>query len=171
MTGSVFNSLFLQEKVLVSKDRLIMIIWSGTFVFIGCVPIYFLDSHTRWIIYIISFIYGIGFSIGISTATSLINDVVGSKGKHGAFVYGFYSLIDKMSVGIVLFIFSKYVIEDELILKMTTAYLPPISMFFAFLMALFVRKFKNNKQEVIINDSKYSKSVIDDDTFTFISLK
>ena len=178
MTGSVFNSLYLQENILVSKNRLVMMIWSGILIWVGCLPLIFLNRDTRWIIYIISFFMGVGFSIALSTGTSLINDVVGSKGKQGAFVYGVYSFCDKLSVGIVIYIFSIYVLEEEFILKMTTSLLPPISMFIAFLMALLVKKKKNdepkNDSKILSNSKSFRKistSVIDDDTFTFMSLK
>ena len=40
----------------------------------------------------------------LSTGINLISDVVGSKGKTGAFVFGIYSLLDKFSCGIVIFL-------------------------------------------------------------------
>ena len=50
---------------------------------------------------------GIGFSLALSTASSLINDVVGSKGNYGAFVYGAFSFTDKLSCCIILFFFCR----------------------------------------------------------------
>lgn len=40
----------------------------------------------------------------LNTGITLISDVIGVKGKSGAFVFGFYSLMDKFSTGIVLFV-------------------------------------------------------------------
>ena len=40
----------------------------------------------------------------MSTGINLISDVVGSKGSSGAFVYGIYSLLDKFSSGIAIFL-------------------------------------------------------------------
>jgi hypothetical protein len=40
----------------------------------------------------------------LSTGINLISDVVGSKGSSGAFVFGFYSLLDKFSSGIAIFL-------------------------------------------------------------------
>lgn len=40
----------------------------------------------------------------LSTGINLISDVVGSKAKTGAFVFGIYSLLDKFSAGAVIFI-------------------------------------------------------------------
>lgn len=40
----------------------------------------------------------------LSTGINLISDVVGAKAKTGAFVFGIYSLLDKFSSGIVIFL-------------------------------------------------------------------
>ncbi len=40
----------------------------------------------------------------LSTGINFISDVVGSKAKTGAFVFGIYSLLDKFSAGIVIFL-------------------------------------------------------------------
>jgi len=40
----------------------------------------------------------------LSTGINLISDVVGMKGSSGAFVFGFYSLLDKFSSGIAIFL-------------------------------------------------------------------
>jgi len=39
----------------------------------------------------------------LATGINLISEVVGSKGSTGAFVFGIYSLLDKFSSGIVIF--------------------------------------------------------------------
>ena len=179
MSGSVINSMIIQKYVLKSKNRLVMIMWSGLFVSIGCLPIIFLNEENRWVIYILSFLFGIGFSLGLSTASNLINDVVGSKGKQGAFVYGSYSFSDKISCGIVLYFFTTSVKDDNFLLKLTTSILPPISMFLAFLMVLIRSKAQENemKKESYQEEQKsdetknLKKSIIDDSRFTFITLK
>ncbi len=40
----------------------------------------------------------------LSTGINFISDVVGTKAKTGAFVFGIYSLLDKFSAGIVIFL-------------------------------------------------------------------
>ena len=42
----------------------------------------------------------------LSTGINFISDVVGTKAKTGAFVFGIYSLLDKFSAGIVIFLIS-----------------------------------------------------------------
>lgn len=39
----------------------------------------------------------------LSTGVNFISDIIGSKAKSGAFVFGVYSLLDKFSAGIVIF--------------------------------------------------------------------
>lgn len=39
----------------------------------------------------------------LSTGINLISDVVGTKAKGGAFVFGIYSLLDKISSGIAIY--------------------------------------------------------------------
>ena len=89
-------------------------------------------------IYLFGFICGIGFSIGLSTASSLINDVVGSKGEFGAFVYGAYSFTDKLSCGIILYFFVNYLKDDYSIFK----YMVPLLPIGCILFSLFILGFK-----------------------------
>jgi hypothetical protein len=39
----------------------------------------------------------------LSTGINLISDVVGTKAKTGAFVFGIYSLLDKFSAGLAIY--------------------------------------------------------------------
>lgn len=39
----------------------------------------------------------------LSTGINLISDVIGSKGDSGAFVFGVYSFLDKISAGLLIF--------------------------------------------------------------------
>ena len=178
MLGSVFNSIILQEYVLKGKNRLLMIIYSSLFVFAGCLPILFINEDSRYFIYILSFIYGVGFSLALSTASSLCNDVVSSKGKYGAFVYGAYSFSDKMSCGIVLMFFLRCVKNNNELLKYMTALMAPISMMLALLMVFFMKKILNNKESENENlkekgnsSNKNEVSMSDDSRLTFLSLK
>jgi Na+/melibiose symporter-like transporter len=53
---------------------------------------------------VLSVFIGISQMMVLSTGINLISDVVGSKAKTGAFVFGIYSLLDKFSAGIVIFL-------------------------------------------------------------------
>ena len=50
------------------------------------------------------FYQGASQSLVLATGINMISDVVGTKGKSGAFVFGIYSLLDKFSCGIAIFI-------------------------------------------------------------------
>jgi Na+/melibiose symporter-like transporter len=52
----------------------------------------------------------------LSTGVNLISDVVGAKAKSGAFVFGVYSMIDKIAVGVAIFV----VVETEAYSKTTS---------------------------------------------------
>ena len=90
----------------------------GTAICIACqIAIAFLTTGTNWIIYILAFFIGISSSylgasqsLVLATGINLISDVVGTKGKSGAFVFGIYSLLDKFSCGIAIFIIGVIVV-------------------------------------------------------------
>lgn len=170
-TGCVFNSLYLQKLFETFGSRLHMMFASFLFVTAGCLPLLFLDKKLNYPIYFVSFIFGIGFSLGLSNASSLTNDVVGGKGANGAFVYGAYSFADKLSCGIILFIFVDNVKENQLLISTIVPILPVITTFLCLLM-LMINFFKkkeqsNNKKQ----DLEISKSIIDSSQFSFISVK
>ena len=108
----------------------------------------------------------------------MCNDVVSSKGKYGAFVYGAYSFSDKMSCGIVLMFFLRCVKNNNELLKYMTALMAPISMMLALLMVFFMKKILNNKESENENlkekgnsSNKNEVSMSDDSRLTFLSLK
>lgn len=182
--GSIFNSVLLQPMIVgriknQRSNRLVMITVSLIFVAIGCVPMFFLNNEFRYPIYALALFFGIGFSQGLSTVSNLINDVVGSKGAHGAFVYGAYSFADKLSCGLVL-VFFLPIANNVTVLKWSMPIFPPVSLMMAFLIVLlrgmyhtrdakdgFV-KMKDNEG----NNKKHKlnkKSFIDDSRFTFVT--
>jgi hypothetical protein len=61
-------------------------------------------KNTMYFMYGISFLVGISQMMVLSTGINFISDVVGTKAKKGAFVFGVYSLLDKFSAGIVIFL-------------------------------------------------------------------
>ena len=164
-SGCLFNSLFLQQKFEKINCRHSLMIISFAFVAVGCLPILFLSAKTVDFVYICGFIFGIGFSLGLSTASSLVNDVVGSKGNYGAFVYGAYSFTDKLSCGILLFIFVDYIKDDKIMLKILVPILPVICMF----LSIFLVKKKRNLKDKNEKNADENKSIIDNSKFSFLS--
>jgi Na+/melibiose symporter-like transporter len=66
---------------------------------IGSVPLFILDKNTRFWMYVCSPIVQVGLAIMINISTSLISDVIGKDAESSAFVYGFYSFMDKIANG------------------------------------------------------------------------
>lgn len=183
-SGCLFNSLYLQKYLEKYNSRVIMMLSAWMFSLCGLLPIIFLHNKLTMPIYILSFIFGIGFAMALSTSSSLINDVVGSKGDHGAFVYGAYSLTDKFCSGILLFIFVDYVKDDIFLLKYVVPILPIVCILFATIIVSYKKKTKefsdkeinvpltnNNEKKLKTEEDKNldnSKSIIDNSKFSFI---
>jgi len=174
--GSVFNSIYFQkylEGKLPGENRKIVMLIAFIMVSIGCLPIFFLTKEFRVLIFFLCFFLGWGFSLGLSSASYLINDVVGSKGSKGAFVYGVYSFCDKLSCGIVLAIFLPFAKSDNYhFLEWLMPTFPPLTMIFALLVIYFI---KVKKDEPVIdpdeeNIANFSIShITKDNKFTFIT--
>lgn len=47
---------------------------------------------------------GIAQAISLNTGITLISDVIGLRGSSGAFVFGMYSFLDKITSGVALFV-------------------------------------------------------------------
>ena len=78
---------------------------------ISLLSLLFVDDQNSWIVYIVSVFIGIhrpnlGLSqpMILSTSINFISDVIGRKSKSGAFIFGAYSLVDKFSAGLVIFL-------------------------------------------------------------------
>lgn len=67
------------------------------------IALYFLTQSTKDYIYPLAIVIGLSQSMILSTGINLISDVIGSKGDSGAFVFGVYSFLDKISAGLLIF--------------------------------------------------------------------
>jgi hypothetical protein len=84
----------------------------GSAISLICIPpMYLLTKQIGWVMYILSvgvgtiFIHlGISQTLVLATGINFISDVVGAKAKTGAFVFGVYSLLDKFSTGVLIYI-------------------------------------------------------------------
>lgn len=159
--GCLVNSIFIQEKFERFNSRIIMMLSSWVFVLGGCLPIMMLDGSNYQSMYVFGFIFGIGFSMALSTASSLINDVVGSKGEKGAFVFGFYSFTDKLSSGLMMVYFMNYVKDDLYLLKYITMLLPVVAIFASLVIVA-------HKKQEKAEGTNESKSIIDNSNLTFL---
>ena len=77
----------------------------GTLICIICLgSMFFLTKEVGWIMYILAIFIGCSQTMVLSTGINFISDVVGTKAKTGAFVFGCYSLLDKFSAGAVIYL-------------------------------------------------------------------
>ena len=174
--SSVLNSLFIENFLLSffhkRNHRVVVFITSVSILMCGCTPLYFLNESYSYIGYIMAFIFGIGFSMGLSGASSLINDVIGSNGTKGAFVYGVYSFTDKVSCGVVMYFMIQVADNenDNNILKLFMSFFPTISIICALLVVFYKRFLKNNYDDGInkTRDKKQYGTILDNSQLTFV---
>lgn len=73
----------------------------------------------------------------LNTGITLISDVIGLKGKSGAFVFGAYSFMDKISTGIALFFISESsYFKSEFFIRWVTVLVPLCSGLFAWFLVM-----------------------------------
>ena len=73
----------------------------------------------------------------LNTGITLISDVVGLRGKSGAFVFGSYSFLDKISTGIALFFISESAyFKNEEFIRWITVLIPGVSCLFAWILVM-----------------------------------
>lgn len=91
---------------------------------LSSIPFAFMSPSYSWMVYIAASVQGVGLSMMLNIATSYISDMVGDHDESSAFVYGAYSLFDKVFNGILLAIIGNTVIEDPGWLRGLTSVLP-----------------------------------------------
>lgn len=148
--SSVLYSAFIEQIILKQfsskKRRIIVFIIATVCICSGCIPLFFIPIRLRNMIYVLAVLMGIGFSAGLSGASSLINDVVGPYGEKGAFVYGCYSFTDKFSCGCALFYLIKISKENTFLLQIFLSFLPPFAIICA-MICVYIRKSSKSTQK------------------------
>ena len=77
----------------------------GVLVISSSIALIFLnDNNGKDIIYPIAVIVGVAQAFTLNTGITMISEVIGIRGSSGAFVFGVYSFLDKLTNGIVLFL-------------------------------------------------------------------
>lgn len=84
------------------KNRFLPMFFAILITTAGSVPLLFLDKESRIFVYVCSPVTQVGLAIMMNTSTSLISDVIGKDADSSAFVYGFYSFMDKIANGIAI---------------------------------------------------------------------
>jgi len=102
-TVSLLFQLFVYEKLTKKlKNRFLPMLVAIAITACGSIPLLFLQPAFYWVVYICSPITQIGLAIMMNTSTSLISDVIGKDADSSAFVYGFYSFMDKIANGVAI---------------------------------------------------------------------
>lgn len=81
----------------------------------------------------------------LNTSTSLISDVIGNDSQNAAFVYGVYSLFDKLANGSLLFFMVASFSTDEKALSWIMALVPITCSLGALTLSYFGHKFFSHK--------------------------
>lgn len=79
----------------------------------GSAPLYFLTKENRFLVYPLSAVQGVGLAIMQNTSSSLISDVIGTDSKNSSFVYGCYSLSEKVIGSVIMTQMLLHVLEDQ----------------------------------------------------------
>ena len=96
----------------------------------GSLPLLFIGGKSNGVqqlVYPCAGLQGIGIAILLNTGTSLISDVVGKDSSSSAFVYGFYSLLDKFANGFMLFYLVAAYSDNGQALKIIIAAVPSLA--------------------------------------------
>lgn len=131
---------------------------------VGAASMIFLNKNTSWPIYILAFVVGIAQSITLSTGINLISEVIGTKSKQGAIVFGIYSLLDKFASGIVLFFISdSSAFKDRNVrfIKLMTVVVPSAACVLSCILVYFtpIQEYSKNKKSL---ESKIRKSSLEE---------
>ena len=165
--GSILNNAFLQswleKKFNKNTVKRKMFGISTVFSFVGGFPLLFLCFDTRFYVYPLMAITGIGFSMGLNISSYLINDVVASKAKYGAFVFGSYSFSEKFLNGLFFFFFIPFTEVYPESLRYIVSCFPSVTLFCGFL-SIFIYSL------VIQNsNSDGNMSLLEHSNITFVS--
>lgn len=130
-SSMIFTLLYTHKfnKYFNEYNRLSTLMYGSILVIISSVPFLFMQASLHWLVYIFVPIQGIGLAIGLNVASSLISDMLGRNNKNSSFVYGAYSLADKLASGILLVVIGRTVIENEHWLRILTGILPIVTSF------------------------------------------
>lgn len=97
--------------------------------------------------YVISPFIGLSQAITLNTGITFISDVVGLKGANGAFVFGFYSFMDKICSGIVLFFLTNNDLTDIDYVRTITSFVPLTSAVVSWILVIISFKKIGNENE------------------------
>lgn len=115
-------------------------------------PLAFLneDPAVRWLVYPLACLHGVGLINMLNTSTALISDVIGNDADNAAFVYGCYSLFDKVANGSILFfVIEMYAVGHPEEIRWIMSLVPIAGSFFAFIFCWIGHTFYSSKVRTI----------------------
>lgn len=134
-SGSLLFQIFVYKWMLQKlRNRFLPMFIAIIITAAGSIPLFFLDESSRDFIYLCAPFTQIGLAIMINTSTSLISDVIGKDAESSAFVYGFYSFMDKIANGVAIERALKLFEKEPEPLKIIMAGLPIVCSLVAFLL-------------------------------------
>lgn len=118
------------------------------FAIISSLAMVFITPNVNWIMFIVAIFVGTSQTLVLSTGINLISDVVGADGSQGAFVFGVYSLLDKISSGIAIyFIISSSSFDSSINYKKWMSIIMPSIMCILSSVVVFLTPVKEYKKE------------------------
>ena len=131
-TCSLLFTVYVQAKLTQRlRNRLTIMAFAAVIIFVSTLPYAFLTTaaSNNWLVYPLAGMQGVGIAMVLNTSTSLISDVVGRDSKQAAFVYGFYSLLDKWGNGFMLYFLVRDYSDSDRGLRIIVTLIPIMSGF------------------------------------------
>lgn len=149
---SLLFSVFLQQRMTrCLRNRFYPMLLANLIIIASSVPLCFLngDEKTRWLVYPLFALQGLGVAIMLNTATSLISDVIGNDTQSSAFVYSIFSFTEKIANGLLLFFVSSIYLSgvspDPAPIKWITAMTPVICGLLSYILTWVGAKYFSHK--------------------------
>ena len=153
---SSVSTSFMLTRIYSKFGRKNTLLLGGLLCVISALSMLFISKNVSWPIYFIALIVGASQSMTLSTGINLISEVIGSKSKKGAIVFGIYSLFDKFASGIIIFIISSSVMFKEKqprFIKLMTVVVPSAACILSCILVYFNPVKEYNKSTVIENSN------------------
>jgi len=168
-SGSIFSSLFIQEWVETFNSRFSLYFFAWLCLTLGCFPMILLDPDYINVIYLLSFILGIGYSLAINVANIVVNDVVGNKGnKGGGFVFSTFGFLERVLNGILILTCMAYVKDDYILMRYFFPLFPICLLFIGMLIVKHEENSRNNYEKTF-EDHEMHELLLDHPYYTFTS--
>ena len=156
---------FVLGKIYAKFGRKNALLFGGILCIGSAFGMIFLTSSVTWPIYFIALVIGVAQSMTLSTGVNLISEVIGNKSKQGAIVFGIYSLLDKFSSGIALFVISSssaFKNHDSSFIRMVTVIVPSSACILSCVLVYFspIKEYSAKNQECKIRKSSLEEELV-----------